>query len=289
MAVISESLARREFPNESPLGRRFTADLRSPEKTTFEIVGVVSDANLGDPRIRVHQCAYFPYRQWAFPPQSIVLHARLAAKGSATAASEALRAAVRRVDPALALFGVRTIEQATESLLSSERLATLLATFFAAASALLCALGIYGVVPRELAVRVREAAIRLALGGQFSGVVWRFARRPVLAVLAGLMSGALLLQLMIPAMRPLLSEVQPGNPIWMAGAILLLTLVAAAAVATPAFRARKLEPAALLPGMTNFLGFFRYPVSHSMRTRIQSSQSLQYLSLPSSPGSRSGL
>lgn len=246
VAVISESLARREFPNDSPLGKRFTADLRNPAETTFEIVGVVGDVNLSDPRDWAHrECVFLPYRQWAFPPQSIVLHARLNETGSPAAASQALRAAVHDIDPSLALFDVRTIEQATEALLVSERLTTLLTIFFAAAAALICALGIYGVVSRELATRMRETAIRLALGGKFTNVVVRVARGPILAVTAGLGGGAVLLLAMAPVMRPLLSDLH-ASPSLIIGSVLLLALVAAAAVAIPATRTRRLEPSALL-------------------------------------------
>ncbi len=246
VAVISESLARREFPNDSPLGKRFTADLRSPNETTFEIVGVVGDVNLSDPRNWTHrECVFFPYRQWAFPPQSIVLHARLSRTGSSAAASQALRVAVHDVDPSLALFNVRTIEQATEALLVSERLTTFLTMFFAAAAALICALGIYGVVSHELATRIREIAIRLALGGKFTEVVLHVSRGPILAVIAGFGGGAVLLLAMAPMMRPLLSD-QHASPPLIIGSVFLLALVAAVAVAIPATKTRRLEPSALL-------------------------------------------
>jgi ABC-type antimicrobial peptide transport system permease subunit len=150
------------------------------------------------------------------------------------------------VDPALALFEVRTIEQATASLLASERLATFLTAFFAAVAALLCALGIYGVVSRELAARTREAAIRLALGGEFAGVVWRLARRPVRAVTVGLGAGAMLLSRIAPAMQPLLSGSEERGPAWLLLAVLALATVAAVAIAIPALRARRVEPAAVL-------------------------------------------
>jgi ABC-type antimicrobial peptide transport system permease subunit len=92
---------------------------------------------------------------------------------------------------------------------------------------------------------MREAAIRLALGGKFAEVVLRVMRGPVFAVLAGLGSGAVLLYLMAPVMQPLLSDVQP-SPKLIGASVLLLALVAAVAVAIPAIRARKLEPSALL-------------------------------------------
>ncbi len=247
VAVISESLARREFPHESPIGRRFTADLRAPQETTFEIVGVVADVDLYDPRNRLHrECAYFPYRQWTFTPQAIVLQARIASTGSAAAAAAALRQALRDVDASLALYDVRTIRQATESLLASERLAALLTAFFGIAASLLCALGIYGVVSRDLAVRGREAAIRMALGGRLPSVVWTLARKPLLAVFAGIVSGAALLFGIVPVLRSLLTGVKPSNPWFMAAAVALLLCLAAMSMVLPAWRVRRLDPASLL-------------------------------------------
>jgi hypothetical protein len=79
IAVISESLARREFPDENPIGKRFTSDLRRPEESTYEIVGVVADILLYDPRTDAHRaCVYFPYREWAFPPQALTAQVRVA-------------------------------------------------------------------------------------------------------------------------------------------------------------------------------------------------------------------
>lgn len=246
VAVISESLARREFPNGSPLGKRFVADLRSPAETTFEIVGVVGDVNFSDPRNPSRNgCVFLPYRQWAFPPQSIVLHARLGNTGSVASAAQAIRAAIRDTDATLAPFDIRTLEQATDALLVSERLTTMLTTFFAAAAALICALGIYGVVSRELSTRMRETAIRLALGGKFTEVVVRVSRQPILAVTAGLGGGAALLLAMTPVMRPLVSDLQ-ASPSLIIGSVLLLALVASIAVAIPATRTRKLAPSVLL-------------------------------------------
>lgn len=247
VAVISESLARREFPHESPIGRRFTADLRDPQQTTFEIVGVVADVDLYDPRHRLHrECVYFPYRQWTFTPQAIVLQARMASTGSAATATAALRQALRDVDASLALYDVRTIRQATESLLAGERLAALLTSFFGIAAALLCALGIYGVVSRDLAVRGREAAIRMALGGRLASVVWTLARKPLLAVFAGIVFGAALLLGIAPALRSLLTGVKPSNPWFMAAAVALLLSVAALSVALPAWRLRRWDPVSML-------------------------------------------
>lgn len=246
-AVISETLARLEFPNESPIGRRFISDLRQPEATTFEIVGVVADASLNDPRHRAHlECVYFSYRQWAFTPQAMVVQARLAPGLSVTVAADRLRQALRDVDPSLAFYDVRTIEQASESLLVSERLAALLTAFFGAAAALLFAVGMHGVVSRDLAARAKEAAIRVVLGGRVARVVWALARGPLLSAAIGLVAGVVLLAGIAPALSPLLTNVRLSDPVFVAAAAGILLLMAMAALAAPAWRVRNLQPAAVL-------------------------------------------
>jgi predicted permease len=247
VAVISESLARLEFPDESPIGRRFTADLREPEKTTFEIVGVVGDTNLHDPRERHPSvCVYLPYRQWVFTPQAVVVQARLAPGAPVATAADMLRQALRDVDPSMAFYDVRTIEQASDAMLAGERLAALLTTFFGVAAALLFAVGIHGVVSRDLAVRAKEAAIRVVLGGQAAQVVWALARGPLLAAGGGLAVGVILLAGIAPMLSSLLTSVRPADPVFVAGAAAILLVMAAAAVAVPAWRVRNLQPAAVL-------------------------------------------
>lgn len=247
VAVISESLARREFPNEDPIGKRFSADLREPEATTFEIVGIVADANLKDPREREHlECVYFSYRQWVFTLQAIVVQARLAPGVPVAAGADRLRQALREVDPSLAFYGMRTIEQASESLLASERLAALLTSFFGIAAALLFAVGMHGVVSRDLVARAKEVAIRVVLGGRAGHVLWALARGPLLAACGGLTAGIIMLVSIAPKLSPLLTNVRPANPAFMAASAAVLLIMCAAALLAPGWRVRTLQPAAVL-------------------------------------------
>lgn len=247
VAVISESLARREFGEENPIGRRFTADLRNPKETRYEIVGVVGDTDLSDPRTRAHRpCVYLPYRQWPFTLQGIVLQARPAPGQTTASVTETLRRVLRELDPGLSFYDIQTIEQATASLLAGERLASLVTGFFGAAATLLCALGIFGVVSREFAVRTKEAAIRVALGARLATVIWLFARKPVCFIVAGLAAGAVFLAAIAPALRSLLTVVQPTDPRAIGCALVLLVVISALAVVLPVTRMKRLEPAALL-------------------------------------------
>ncbi len=246
-AVISESLARREFPHEDPLGQRFIGDLRDPAGTTFEIVGVVADANLQDPRNQLHlECVYFSYRQWAFAPQSVVVQARLAPGVPAAAGAARLRQALHDVDPALAFYAVRTIEQASESLLATERLTAWLTSFFGVSAALLFAVGLHGLVSRDLAARAKEVAIRLVLGAHPSSIVGSLARGPLLAAAAGLAAGVGLLTAVAPKLTALPTKGLPADTRFLLASAAFLLASCAAALVLPVWRARTMQPTTVL-------------------------------------------
>ncbi|MFN7939703.1 MAG: ABC transporter permease [Bryobacteraceae bacterium] len=189
VALISESLARKAFPDSDPIGRRFAADYRDRAGTTFEIVGVVADVDLNDPRRQDgREAVYVPYRQWAFVPQAIVIQARLC--GDTQLALASIRKAVRDFDAALALYDIRTVEAAAADLLVGERLLSLLSLFFGALAVLLVATGVYGVLVREIAMRTRELGIRLALGASRPALLWTLIREVTFYGGAGVLLGA---------------------------------------------------------------------------------------------------
>jgi len=235
-AVISESLARKAFPHSDPIGRRFAADYRDRAGTTFEIVGIVADVDLNDPRRQDgREAVYVPYRQWPFVPQAIVIQARLC--GDASLALSTIRKAVRDFDPALALYDIRTIEAAAEDLLTGERLLSLLSMFFAALAALLVATGVYGILVREIASRTREMGIRLALGASRQALLWSLIRDITLSGGLGISAGiAIALQL-------------PGviqNAWAAASAVLFLAALGLTTVAMAGRKAAAIDPSAAL-------------------------------------------
>jgi ABC-type antimicrobial peptide transport system permease subunit len=244
VAVISESLARRAFPDRDPIGRRFTGDLRNREASTYEIVGIVADTDLNDPRRRDHRdCVYVDYRQAAFAPQALTIHARAS---NAPAAIAAIRQAVHDTDPHLVPYDIRTIEEATDAMLSSERLTAVLTGFFGIAAALLCAVGIYGTVARDVAARIREIGIRVALGAPKWTLLSSLTRTLLAYTLAGVAVGILLLLGIAPAVRSLLTDVHPLEPFIIGASVLLLISVAALAAVIAARRASSIDAAAAL-------------------------------------------
>jgi ABC-type antimicrobial peptide transport system permease subunit len=97
----------------------------------------------------------------------------------------------RELDPQLALYDIRTIETAVDSLLTAERLVVVLSGFFAVLAAVLAAIGLYGILAREVAVRTREIGIRLALGASRGAVLWTLMRETSLFVSIGAAAGAI--------------------------------------------------------------------------------------------------
>jgi predicted permease len=247
VAVISESLARREFPASDPIGQHFTSDLRKPAESTFEIVGIVGDTELQDPRNRGDRdCVYLPYRQWPFTPQAIVLQLRLRSPKSTTAAVATIRRIIGELDPRLALYDIRTIETALDALLIAERLAVVLSNLFAGLAALLVCIGLYGVLAREVAVRTREVGIRLALGASRAAVLWALTRGTLLFVTCGTAAGVIAAIWLRPAIRPLMLETGVVDGPVIIAALAFVIVISTGAALLPARRATRIDPATAL-------------------------------------------
>ena len=247
VAVISESLWRRVFGDENPIGQRFVGDLRDRERSTYEIVGVVADADLSDPRSRnSRECVYVSYLQAAFTPQAMTIHARVPRESDPGAVVSSVQRAVNQVAPRVAVYDIRTIEEAKDAMLSAERLVTTLTGFFAIAAALLCAVGIYGMVARDAAARTREIGIRLTLGCPRRQLFASMARTSAVFTILGVGTGLALVAAVAPSLAPMLTDVHFADPVVYAASALLLIGVSAIAVALPARRAASTDPAAAL-------------------------------------------
>lgn len=246
VALISESLARRAYPGQDPIGQRFTGDLRKPADSAFEIVGVLADVQLSDPRRREGvECVYVPYRQWPFPAQAIIVQLRLSG-ASEVLALEMLRGVVRELDPKLGLYYVRTSEQALERTLSTERLTSWLSGFFALLAVLLVGTGLYGLVAQEAAVRRKEFGIRSALGADGPELLWTLVRGVMAAVAGGMTAGLVLLVVLSPAMKGLVADAGRDAVGVVAGALAVLVVVVVVAAWGPGRGVARVETGSAL-------------------------------------------
>ncbi len=239
VAIINETMARRYWPNEDPLGKRITFDETEEKKPIWrEIVGVVNDVKhqgLNKPPLAE---VYYPYAQR--PEATVYLAVRTTTDPKGLAA--AVRSQVFSQDAEQPISGVETMEERITTFMAPDRMITLLLGLFAALALALAAIGIYGVIAYSVAQRTHEMGIRLALGAQTSDVLRLVLRQGMLMVLGGVGVGLALALGLMRLMKTLLFGVQATDPLTFAVVALLLTSVALLACWIPARRATKVDP-----------------------------------------------
>lgn len=178
--VITQALADEAWPDEDPLGKRFSFSDTPPSWLT--VVGVVGDVRQWGPEQKPHGQAYFPLtRGWT---SSSYLTARV--NGDPSALVPRIREAILAVDPTQPPSDVRTMQARVERTFAQRRFYTTLIGLFALAALFLAAAGVYGTVSYFVARRVRELGIRMALGAGGTGIMGLVIRRGVrLAVWGG--------------------------------------------------------------------------------------------------------
>jgi ABC-type antimicrobial peptide transport system permease subunit len=166
--------------------------------------------------------------------------------GPPTAVVDAVRTAVRAINPDEAIFDVKTMDQIVEESMSSFTMYSRLMTMFAALALALALTGTYGVMSHVTASRAREFAIRVALGANRSGIVRLVLRQGLLLTGLGLAAGTVLTVLATPAFGALPFSIRPPGLAVLGPVALLIGLVATVACIIPARRASEVDPIAIL-------------------------------------------
>ena len=238
VALISQSMARRYFPHENPLGRRMMFGFPPNGNVMREIVGVVSDirdVSLGkDPGPMM----YVPFAQAPLWGGEVVVRSNV----SAAAVAAAVREEVHGIDKDLPVTDIETLPEGMHASVAEPRFRTLLLGLFGGMALVLAAIGIYGVVSFSVSRRTREIGTRMALGASRASI-WRLvigesARLVVLGLAVGIPAALLLTR----SLGALLFAVRPSDPLTFAVVALVLTVVALAAAYVPARRAMRVDP-----------------------------------------------
>jgi len=238
VAIISETLARRDWPGESPLGRRLHVSIGRPGGVDYEVVGVVADIRMTSLLDDGGAAVYLPHTQLAIGMMTLVVRTDL----DPLSLIASVGAAVRSLDPELPLADVRTMEEVVDLTLSRQRVLATLLTVFALMGLVLSGVGVYGVMAYSVAQRTREIGVRMALGATRESVLrlvlGQAARLVTVGVAAGLVCAVGATQLL----KVLLFRTSALDP-WTFG----VTTVALAAVATlaslaPALRGTRVTP-----------------------------------------------
>ncbi len=233
--IVSETFARRYWPNESAIGKRFRAGANNPFGT---VVGVVGDVRT----LNSHQAApafYFPYGYIGMP--GLVVMVRTTAQPENFAAR--LRAEVRELDADQPVYNMRTMNEIIASATAQQRFQAFLTSLFAAVALLLVAIGIYSVVAYMVKQRRREIGVRMAVGASTRNILRMVILHGMRNVLLGLVLG-LVFSLTLTQLIGLTTTAADLRVYVMVG--LLLTGVSLIACYVPARRATKIDPSRAL-------------------------------------------
>ncbi|HSE54056.1 MAG TPA: ABC transporter permease, partial [Gemmatimonadales bacterium] len=236
VAIVNQAMARRFWPGEDPIGKRFTIAM-GPRPVPREIIGVVSDV-----RAAVNESPaptmYVPYAQMPF--RSMVLAVRTRTEPGAMI--ESIRRTVLSLDPQQPIQQARTVDQLLQESVAPWRFAMILLTVFAGVALLLAALGVFGVVSYGVARREREIGLRMALGARPADVIRLVTTGAMKPAVIGVVGGGLAGLSLGRALSSLLYQTSPRDP-WTLGAVALVLLgISYLAAVWPARRAARVDP-----------------------------------------------
>jgi putative ABC transport system permease protein len=237
--MVDRAWARRFFPNESAVGKR----LRGGGCTTCPwttVVGVLSDVKYDGIAQPNNGTVYSPLT--ASPARFLLVRTH----GDPLSIAPSLQQAVREIEPAAPLSSVATMSALVDQSLTRPQSLSLLVTSFAVVALLLSVIGIYGVMGYYVQQHLKEISIRMALGGSQADVARLVVGQGMTVVGIGIAVGVAVALGATRLMSSLLFNVGASDPSAYAGAGALLFVVAVLACAVPAFRAMRLQPAAVL-------------------------------------------
>ena len=244
VVLVNERLARTYWPGQDPIGKRLRMGSARTSRPWMAVVGVVRDVRHNGLTAPIKEKFYVPHAQFALSagsaPRDMTLVVRTA--GDPLSLSGPIRSVVRRLDPALPVADVRSMEAVVGASFATPRLTAGLLSIFAGLALLLAAVGVSGVLAYLVSRRRREIGIRMALGATRGSVVGMIVRGGLASAGAGIAAGVVSALFLTRLMSGLLYGVAPRDPRTFAAVTVILFAVALAASAVPAFRAARVDP-----------------------------------------------
>lgn len=243
VVVVNQAFVRRYAKDVEIVGKRIAFDA-TPDSTSVwrTVVGVVGDERQNTLSLEPEAEIYAPFAQDLRRGMFVVVRT----SGPAERFATALRATVRRLDPAIAISELRTMDAVRAAAVSRERFLAVLLMGFAVVGLTLGLIGIYGVVAQVAQRRTREVGIRLALGAGAREVQWLLVRSGVGLSVVGIAAGTLVALVAGRALRSLLYQTSPSDPVILVAVPVLVLLTAMLASWIPALRAARTDPSQVL-------------------------------------------
>jgi putative ABC transport system permease protein len=242
VVIVSESLARRFWPSGNAVGMHIIMATPQSKERSREVVGVVRDIRYPTRKPDDSVEIYVPYLQRNWPNLFLMVRTRQDPR----VVIGSVRAAIRNIDPELAVSHVEPMTDRLDALNARSRFSSFLLTIFALAAMLLAGVGIYGVVSYTTIERTQEFGVRLALGAGPGRVMRMVLRDGMVLNLVGLGAGLLAYLGVMQMIKGFIYGITPLDAISCAGAALLLTAISFCASYFPARRATRVDPAIAL-------------------------------------------
>jgi putative ABC transport system permease protein len=238
VAVINEAMAKKFWPNQDPLGKRFS--MKSASGPFIEVIGLAKQGKYNDP---VDETALFYYLPQAQAPTTFVtLQIRTA--GAPQALIPNVERLVHELAPGMPLTDVQTMEESLGGVNGYflMRMGTRFSVALGALGLILALVGVYSVISYAAAQRTHEIGVRMALGADRGDILKMVLRQGLVLVGAGVVAGLVLTFFAARGMASLLVGVSPSDPLTLGVVSILLALVGLFASFIPARRAMKVEP-----------------------------------------------
>jgi putative ABC transport system permease protein len=246
VVVVSESFAKKYFPNQNPIGKRITlgidhdtlANAKSSVTAKGEIVGIVGDVKQRGLSNDVYPTTYLGWGTFPISDMSVLVRST----ADVGTLSAAIRETVQAIDASMPVFELRTMEDAVSESIAQPRFYTTLLTAFGGLALLLAALGIYGVISYSVAQRTRELGIRIALGATHDRVLRLVLGQGIGLSVSGVAIGLAGALYLVHLLATLLYGVQATDKLTFASVAALLVGIASLASYLPARRAARVDP-----------------------------------------------
>jgi predicted permease len=238
IAIANQALATKAFPGRDPIGQRILYLDR-----TVRITGLVATAKSRTIGEEPRPCLYFPLAREGRGNDSLTgITLAVRTRGNPSAYAAQMRDVIRRTDPALAVFDLRTMESHLSRALFLPRTASVLFGITGGMALLIAIVGVYGVISFAVARRTREIGVRMAMGASRGRILAEVLRQGMGLTLAGSVIGFPLALALARLAGSLLYGIGPADPLTLLGVPAVLLLVSLVACLVPAGRAAALDP-----------------------------------------------
>jgi len=237
IVIVSDSFAKKNWPKESPIGKRIRFGPPKNSEPWHTVVGVVADSKHGTYKGEDRASVYLPYNSEITPNALLVRTA-----GDPLQLQQSLRSRIVAFDSDIVVSRVFSLEQIIDRAGWQDRFLTVLFSCFAALALLLAAVGLYATISYSVSLSTHEIGIRMALGASASRVRAMILRQGMTLAAAGLFIGIVVAFALARLLKTQLYQISPNDPATYIAVPILLILVAALAAFLPTRRATRVDP-----------------------------------------------